>query len=133
MDDLQKLQYECENCHRDILLALADLAEDETNHILANGYRYLANYNKWPLEGRHKNNVKSFIWEAARNSSYEGIVHPHSLPTAEWTTPLIYESGISPRVFLSAFDAIKALAVAMGVEIEMKRFHLDVEGGNEWS
>lgn len=50
MDVLERLKYECENGHRDLLLALADEAEERGENKLARGYRWLCHNRKWPQE-----------------------------------------------------------------------------------
>ncbi len=121
MTALEKLQYECENCHRDILLALADEAEEAGNLPLARGYRWLSKNGKWPLEIRSGEfNSIHYYWMQSPRPYY-----PYHLPGDAWNDKICYAPHLplqdrTPpnRKYQSVYEALKAAAEGVGPTLE---------------
>lgn len=81
-----------ETCQRDMLLALADEAEEGGDLVLALGYRWLARHGKWPIERRGADGV-CWYWAC---SAQEGFSDSHELPQSVWAR---YPSASGPLTF----------------------------------
>jgi hypothetical protein len=77
MDDRQRLLVEMNGGQRALLLAMADLEEEQGNSQCAAGWRWLAKNDRWPVRLFYLNSI-SWQWEEEKRNP--PCSYSHSLP-----------------------------------------------------
>ncbi len=119
-DALTRLNTEADTCHEYVLLRLADAHEEAGNATLADGYRWLAEKQRWPARRGDR-----WFWRGpqrrpheAEGPDVESATYSHGLPPPVLSAIKRRKMGLvigrQPDEFLSAAEALAVGARFLG-------------------